>query len=343
MNSISNSRKTFSLIFQDVLSLQWAKTKYDVFQAYRNEKIQRDLVGNDSPVEFVSVDRFYFSREVELNKCIEDLIVNDTRRLDFKRNSIGALKEINDFVNESTRGNIPTLLSPGDITSETNVVLANAAYFKGSWGSKFDKEDTKKEIFYSGPGQMSFVEMMSKNASYNHAANEQLGCHVLEIPYEKSETSNVNMIVFLPPVVQENALERVLSKITPETLHEALQDGFEREVQLKFPKFSTEKTIELLPILKKMGAGEIFKSSSNLEGFSKTTKLQIDDAIQKAKITIDEDGSTAAAATSLFSFRSARPSEPAIFHCNHPFLYMIYDQDSRAILFAGIYRGPEKN
>lgn len=151
------------------------------------------------------------------------------------------------------------------------------------------------------------------------------------------------MLVFLPPAVGENALEKVLNSLTPEALHEALQDGFEREVQLKIPKFSTEKTIELLPVLNRMGFGDLFGSNANFEGFSNSTKLQLDDAIQKAKITLDEEGSTAAAATSLFSFRSSRSSEPAIFHCNHPFLYMIYDHNSRAILFAGIYRGPEKN
>jgi serine protease inhibitor len=149
--------------------------------------------------------------------------------------------------------------------------------------------------------------------------------------------------VFLPPAVGENALEKVLNNLTPEALHEALQDGFEREVQLKIPKFSTEKTIELLPVLRHMQVGDLFESSANLSGFSTESKLQVNDAIQKAKVSIDEEGSTAAAVTSLFSFRSSRPVEPAVFHCNHPFLYMIYDQNSRAILFAGIYRGPEKN
>lgn len=151
------------------------------------------------------------------------------------------------------------------------------------------------------------------------------------------------MIVFLPPAVGDNALEKVLNSLSPEALHEALQDGFEREVQLKIPKFSTEKTIELLPVLHRMGVGDLLGSNANLSGFSSTTNLKLDDGIQKAKITVDEEGSTAAAATSLFSFRSSRPAEPAIFHCNHPFLYMIYDQNSRAILFAGIYRGPDKN
>ena len=151
------------------------------------------------------------------------------------------------------------------------------------------------------------------------------------------------MIVFLPPTTAENALEKLLNKITPEALKEALQDGFEREVQLKIPKFSTEKTIELLPVLQRMGVGGIFGADAHFEGFSYSHKLEFDDAIQKAKITVDEEGSTAAAATSLFSFRSSRPAEPAAFICNHPFLYMIYDQNSRAILFAGIYRGPDKN
>lgn len=151
------------------------------------------------------------------------------------------------------------------------------------------------------------------------------------------------MIIFLPPAVADKALEKVLNNLTPEALHEALQDGFEREVQLKIPKFSTEKTIELLPILRRMQVGDLFANSADLSGFSTTTNLKLDDAIQKAKITLDEDGSEASAATSLFSFRSSRPAEPVQFLCNHPFLYMIYDQNSRAILFAGIYRGPNKD
>lgn len=328
---------------KEVLQLHWANSKSDVFKGYQYEKRYRDHYEANASVEFSSVDRFYFAKEVQLNPCIEDIIIDETKNLDFLQKPAESLKEINDFVSMVTKGNIPSLLSPADITSNTKIVLANAAYFKGSWASKFDAKDTRREIFYSKPDEMHFVEMMSKNGSYNHAANERLGCHVLEIPYERSEKVNINMIVFLPPAVGDNALEKVLNSLTPEALHEALQDGFEREVQLKIPKFSTEKTIELLPVLSRMGVGNLFESSANLEGFSNTTKLQLDDAIQKAKITIDEEGSTAAAATSLFSFRSSRPAEPAIFHCNHPFLYMIYDQNSRAILFAGIYRGPDKD
>lgn len=90
-----------------------------------------------------------------------------------------------------------------------------------------------------------------------------------------------------------------------------------------------------------MGLGAILDSDADFTGFSDTAKISFNDAIHKAKIEVDENGSRAAAATVIFSFRSSRPIEPVVFHANHPFLYMIYDYKTRAILFAGVFRGPE--
>lgn len=95
-------------------------------------------------------------------------------------------------------------------------------------------------------------------------------------------------------------------------------------------------------VLKRMGVGNLFDADSNFTGFAEKTELKLDDAIHKAKIEINEEGSTAAAATVLFSFRSSRPLEPSEFHCNHPFLFLIHDQKSKEILFAGVYKGPTK-
>lgn len=139
-----------------------------MFKGYQFEKRFRDHYGANASVEFSSVDRFYFAKEVELNPCIADIIVDETKHLDFKQQPGQALKEINDFVSMVTKANIPQLLTPADISTSTKIVLANAAYFKGAWASKFDAKDTKREIFYSKPDEMRFVEMMSKNGSFNH-------------------------------------------------------------------------------------------------------------------------------------------------------------------------------
>lgn len=90
-----------------------------------------------------------------------------------------------------------------------------------------------------------------------------------------------------------------------------------------------------------MGLGSVFDESSDFSGFSESSNIKFNDAIHKAKIEIDEKGSKAAAVTAIFMFRSSRPLEPFQFFCNHPFLFTIYDHKTRAILFAGIYRGPE--
>lgn len=168
---------------------------------------------------------------------------------------------------------------------------------------------------------------------------EKLNTVTLELPY-LGEDSGISMFIFLP-VFTPTAIDEMLKGLTPEILDEALQGGVQREVDVQLPKISFEKTYEFVPVLKRMGVGNLF-DDANLKGFSDVDDLKLDDAVHKAKIQIDEEGSTAAAATVVFSFRSSRPLEPSEFHCNHPFMFVIHDQQSKEILFAGVYRGPKK-
>lgn len=162
---------------------------------------------------------------------------------------------------------------------------------------------------------------------------------MLELPY-LGDGTEMSFYAFLPPFSMPNGLENLLSKLNLKTFEAAINDVSEREVEVKMPKFAFEKTLKLVPLLSQMGIGDVFQASANFSAFSDDT-ITFDDATHKAKIAVDEEGSTAAAATVLFSFRSARPLEPAQFHCNHPFLFIIYDHKAKAILFTGIYRGPE--
>ncbi|XP_061390213.1 serine protease inhibitor 88Ea-like [Musca vetustissima] len=96
-----------------------------------------------------------------------------------------------------------------------------------------------------------------------------------------------------------------------------------------------QMNLELVPILRKLGINNLFEHIANLSGFSTETSFMF------AKIKVDEEGSTAAAATVVFSFRSARAAEPTKFECNHPFMFLIYDNTAKAVLFTGIYRDPK--
>lgn len=177
---------------------------------------------------------------------MQDLFIDELETLDFQADPEKCRALINAFVANVTNNNIKDILVEGTITQQTKLVLANAAFFKGTWKYQFDAEQTKQEIFYSSQTKQEFVEMMSKTGTYNHAVNERLGCHVLEVPYVGDDTG-ISMVILLPPNTPE-ALEGVLSRLTPEALEQALDEGMGREVELQIPKFSFEKTYQLVPV-----------------------------------------------------------------------------------------------
>lgn len=165
------------------------------------------------------------------------------------------------------------------------------------------------------------------------------------------------MYVFLPtlstpnglPLDLDAVLRQFIRRITvdPEGIREfrdILDTGMPaRDVEVSLPKFTIEKNLPVKELLSAMGASPVLEpDTSDLTGFVAEGESgpYLGDAIHRAKIEVSEEGTTAAAATALFSFRSSRPTEPAIFNANHAFVYFIYDRQSRSMLFAGVYRKP---
>lgn len=113
--------------------------------------------------------------------------------------------------------------------------------------------------------------------------------------------------------------------------------------QVSLPRFEVERELPVGRLLDTLGAGELLAPDrADLRGFvaDGESGLHLGDAVHRARIEVTEEGTTAAAATAVFTFRSSRPTEPAVFNANHPFVYLIYDKSSRTILFTGIYRVP---
>lgn len=326
------------------LELHWTEDKPVVWQAYNiGKKSLAARFGQNSDIQFSSVDKLFFGKKVPIRECMEDKFFDEIEKLDFETDADGQRQYINNWVENATQGEIKDLLIPGSITKNTKLAIANAAYFKGTWQTEFKPEKTQKEIFYVNSERQEFVDMMNVLGTFSHAANEKLGCHILEMPYKGQDESNrISMFVFLPPAIP-NSLDQLLARLTSDTgiLSEIVNEGIPRMVDVKFPKFSIEKTVELKPVLELLGLGKMFENGADFSAFSEKEQIGFDEVIQKSKIEVNEKGSTAASATVLFSFRSSRPVEPAMFHCNHPFVFLIYDYGTQAVLFNGVYRQPE--
>ncbi|KAL2737198.1 serine protease inhibitor 88Ea-like isoform X3 [Vespula maculifrons] len=342
-------------------------SKIDVMRYYAFEKSikQKKEVGmirfkdnGSANYEYKSANRLWVTNARKLRDCMLDLFNDQLVKVDFKSNPLAVRKTINDWVSNTTKGHIRDLLPEDSITEDTDLVLANAVYFKGLWQSRFDPANSKRDIFYTPGSQNSVITFMRQKKTFNHVVSEELGAHILELPYKGQE---ISMFVLLPPFAAarflndganrtqgdggiRNVLQRISTEAGATELRMLLDDGMpSRQVEVSLPRFELERELPLVPLLRSFGAGDlVIPGVADLGDFlaDGEKSLHLGDAVHRAKIEVTEEGTTAAAATALFSFRSSRPSEPAVFNANHPFIYFIYDKPTHSILFCGIYRTP---
>ncbi|XP_072379414.1 serine protease inhibitor 88Ea-like isoform X3 [Diabrotica undecimpunctata] len=322
-----------------VLRLNPAQEKSDIYAAYKLDKYRTQLLAINAPYEFTSANKIYVENDVPVRQCVLDDFLDELEMKDFKTSPEAARQQINNWVENVTHTMIKDLIPPGTIDSSTNLVLVNAAYFKGLWENKFPPEYTKQEVFYVSPTKQIMVDMMHVEGTFKHDVSESLGAHILEMPYKGD---NISMYILLPPFSNtENSIEATLKKLTLANFKNIVENDslVSKTVQVAFPKFSLETTLEMTPILQYMGVGDLFEPTSDLSVLSEK-KVTLGGSLHKAKIEVGEDGTKVAAATTFFSFRSSRPAEPAQFICNHPFIYVIYEKMERAVLFSGVFRRP---
>ncbi|PSN55974.1 Serine protease inhibitor 88Ea [Blattella germanica] len=321
------------------LRIPTGQSKISTMQAYRFEKYFQDMrtINGSESYELRSANKLFISKDKKLRDCIAQLFEDEVQSLDYKANPEASRQLINSWVETQTKRHIQELIPQDKITTDTELVLANAAYFKGLWQSQFLPEHTRKEVFYVSHSKQALVDMMKQKGTFNHLVSERLGAHVLELPYKGND---ISMFIILPPFAKTNGIEAVIKQLSVESLQEMIEDDLPRNVEVSIPKFTIEQSIELTPILERLGVGDLFQSTSDLSGFTGEQGLRLDEAVHKAKISVDEQGTVAAASTAIFSFRSSRPLTPARFIANHPFVYLLFDKTSQTIQFMGVYRSP---
>jgi len=294
---------------------------------------------NSSEYIFRLANRAYFDQDVPLRTCVADILTSELKVVDMRQTQAVAT-EINDWVFNTTKGRISNLVSGADLAN-AHMVLANAAFFSGTWKFQFKKKNTKKELFYSGPSQYSFVEMMTQKGHFKQWTSEALGAHLLELPYTGEA---VSMLVLLPPFITgDQGFDAMMGRLNASSLSEARNNLWSTEIEVKLPKFTLEETVgdELITALSTMGVSDLFTDRANLTAFAPSTLLSVGKSVHKAFVEVSEEGTEAAAATALISFRSARPAGPSKFVANHPFLFLIYDNDAGNVLFMGAYKSPK--
>ena len=261
---------------------------------------------------FIATNRDYFHSTVEAIDFADPATVG----------------RINQWASDNTRELIDHVLDETDPMAL--MYLLNAIYFKGIWTSQFDKKQTEKAPFTDENGSIKQVDMMHQKAEFNYSENETM--QMVELPYGNQAFS---MVVLLPKagkkLVDINELLREGSAWG--TLNSGLRSAM---VDLHLPRFKTEYNIRLNDLLTDMGMGVAFTPGQ--ADFSRMSDLEafISFVDQFTYISTDEEGTEAAAVTIVgVELTSVGPPREVTFHANRPFIYLIREQSTGAILFMG--------
>ena len=258
-------------------------------------------------------------------------------QVNFKGATEAARLTINQWVEKKTQDKIKDLLQPGALRPDTRLVLTNAIYFKGDWETQFDKAQTKNEVFFLSPTQTLTTPLMHREGGFSYFNGGTF--QALEIPYKSKELS---IIIFLPK--DRGGLSELEQSLTASNLQQWLhQLGPVPKVIVTLPKFKSTQKFELGATLRAMGMPAAFGGSADFSGMTGKRDFAISEVIHKAYIDVNEEGTEAAAATSVTMRTMAmRPVEqaPPVFRADHPFVFLIRDNRSDSILFMGRMANP---
>jgi len=251
-------------------------------------------------------------------------------QLDFKSDAKAASQRINLWTEDQTRNKIKNLIPPGILNALTRLVLTNAIYFKGNWASQFKKRLTADQPFWISSDSSIQIPMMHQIKEFNYT--ETYLAQILELPYAGKDLS---MIILLPK--GRDGLRQLENSLTFKNLTSWINGLWKRKVDVYLPKFKMDWKLEIASTLRQMGMTDAFTlGSADFSGMNGSKSLCISAILHKAYIDVNEEGTEAAAATAVVTFGAAPSMDmPIIFCADHPFIFLIRENQSRNILFMG--------
>lgn len=245
----------------------------------------------------------------------------------------GLVTDLNRWVSKKTDGMISDLLEkePG---AQTMLYLVNAACFDAKWETPYTKENVRTDgIFTAASGKRQTADYLDSHETIYLSGNNVSG---FLKPYDGGKYA------FVALVPDEGVtLADYLRNLTGEHLYQLITDHHYADVQASIPKFTARSELELEEPLRAAGISDLFDvSAADLRGLGSAPNgntLYVNSVLHKTYLELDENGTKAAAATSLdVNGGAASPSEDVkTVTLDRPFLYMVVDTHACVPLFMG--------
>lgn len=273
----------------------------------------------------------HFTLAPEFVKLCESTFHAHAASLDFVDPK--AADVINDWVRTNTNGKIPSIVTP-DLVRKAAVILTNAVYFAAQWRSEFDRSGTVEEPFHKTGESTKQVPMMHQSlirGAYRSGSNFE-GAML----YYKESSAFFYALLPRPG----HRPKDVLASLDVDHL---AGGSAEFDLDLKLPRFTLDFSTSLAEDLKKMGMDVAFHYPAADFGPMGSNEFFISDVIHKTRLEVDEKGTVAAAATAVIMRAGSampQPREKKVLVFDRPFVALIGEARSGAVLFAGVIEDP---
>ncbi len=321
----------------------------EINQAYHD--LTQILVHSDPLVEFSSANSFWSRLGKAIEPKFKDLVTAyfkaRVEEIDFQ--APGAADTINAWVNDATNGKITEMIKP-PISPAVSSILMNAIYFKGSWMFPFDTAYTRESKFTLADGSETDCQMMylpekdhavqvnewSAAPDTNATSFRNQIFSAVSLPYGRGDFRMTIMVPNEGWNKPDNTVEDIIAELTWENWTNWLGNFYASDFNLHLPKFKFEYDTDLVDVLKTLGMEIAFDPSRADFGNMFTDGVGwLDKAKQKTFIQVDEKGTEAAAVTALITQDCL-----SLLEANRPFLIVIHEDVSGAILFIGKIADP---
>ena len=288
--------------------------------------------------KLATVNDLWMQQGLTLNKSYADTVQHyysgQVTALDFEGSPDPARQTINKKIADKTKQLIPELLPKGSIKSDTAVVLTNAIYFKGDWTLPFTAERTSAQPFYNAIGRASTVQMMQQQSYFSYYENKHI--QVVQLPYKGDDLS---MLVVLPKLNHKLAMQQLTKSLSATKIKQWRSGLVRQEVDLQLPKFKLDARYQMKTLLADMGMPKAFNNGAEFNLYADGPPIKLDEVYHQAVVTVDEKGTEAAAAAGAVGMYVGM-SYPVEFKADHPFMFVIKDNKTDAILFLGQVNKP---
>ena len=243
-------------------------------------------------------------------------------------------KIINNWAAANTHGRIKDIVQ-WPMNPLTRVILANAIYFKGRWAHEFDKSATKDRAFMPLDGTQIQIPMMQQHEHFDYFQAQ--GFQAVCLPYAGGR---LQMYLLLPDSGSD--IKKLLAGFDGGVWQSKILPQFRSsEGTVILPRFKLNYNVVLNEPLEALGMKRAFSADADFSAMS-AEKLFLSEVKQKSFVEVDEEGTEAAAVTTVTMRASVvmRPEKPFEMVLDHPFFFVIGDKTTHSILFMGIVSNP---